>query len=78
MKARGDEDNRFLKSVGERICTIRKKKGISQVALSHKCDIEASNLRRIEAGNTNVTILMLKKISVALEIDLPTLLALPD
>lgn len=74
MKKRLETDEIFLKKLGKRISAIRKEKHISQVELSYNCDMEKSNMNRIESGNTNPTILMLKKISEALEIDLKELL----
>ncbi|WP_214073573.1 helix-turn-helix transcriptional regulator [Mucilaginibacter sp. dw_454] len=68
MKAREKEDGDFLAALGSRIAAIRKEKGVTQVELAYRCDIEKSNMRRIEAGNTNVTVLMLKRICTALEI----------
>jgi transcriptional regulator with XRE-family HTH domain len=74
MKVREKADDIFLQSLGSRIAAIRKEKHLTQVELSYRCDIEKSNMRRIEAGNTNTTVLMLKKIAVALDISLIELL----
>jgi transcriptional regulator with XRE-family HTH domain len=74
MKVREKADDIFLKALGNRIATIRKEKHITQIELSYRCDIEKTNMRRIEAGNTNPTILMLKKICNGLGISLPELL----
>lgn len=74
MKKREISDATYLKKLGKRIATIRKEKGMKQVELSYACDIEKQNMYRIEAGKTNPTVLMLKKISVALEVNLNELL----
>lgn len=74
MKVREKADDIFLQTLGNRISTIRKEKHITQVELSYRCDIEKTNMRRIEAGNTNPTILMLKKIAAGLEISVKELL----
>ncbi|HTE01628.1 MAG TPA: helix-turn-helix transcriptional regulator [Mucilaginibacter sp.] len=74
MKSREKADDIFLQSLGNRIATIRKGKHMTQVELSYRCDIEKPNMRRIEAGNTNPTILMLKKIAAGLEVNLNELL----
>jgi transcriptional regulator with XRE-family HTH domain len=73
MKQREKAEDDFLKELGGRIAAIRKAKGITQVELSYRCDIEKSNMRRIEAGNTNVTMLMLRKVCSALDIPLSDL-----
>jgi transcriptional regulator with XRE-family HTH domain len=67
------EERLFLKELGERIKTIRKEKGITQVELGHRCDLEKPNMNRLENGGTNPTALTLKKICVALEIDMEEL-----
>ncbi|MEI8203912.1 MAG: helix-turn-helix transcriptional regulator [Bacteroidota bacterium] len=62
------EDERLYSMVGTRIKTIREQKGLSQQDLSLICNIEKTNLSRIEAGRTNLTIKNLYKISKALKI----------
>jgi transcriptional regulator with XRE-family HTH domain len=78
MKVREKADDIFLQTLGNRIASIRKEKHITQVELSYRCDIEKTNMRRIEAGNTNPTILMLKKIAAGLGISLKELLDFND
>ena len=74
MKAREKADEAYLRALGNRIATVRKEKALTQVELSYRCDIEKSNMRRIEAGNTNPTVLMLRKICAGLDITLTELL----
>lgn len=64
----------YLKGIGNNIKTIRQSKGMSQVALANACEIEKPNMRRIEAGNTNVTAKTLYKIAKALEVTVPDLM----
>jgi ribosome-binding protein aMBF1 (putative translation factor) len=68
-------DNGILKKIGENIVRIRQAKGLKQIDLAAKLDMEDSSLRRIEKGRVNSTILMLKRISEALEVDLNTLIS---
>lgn len=63
-------DKDFLIRIGQRIQEIRQDKGLTQIELSYRCEMERSNMRRIEAGGTNPTILTLKKIAEALEVEL--------
>ena len=63
----------LLVALGERIQELRKEKGLTQIELSYRCEMERSNMRRIEAGGTNPTIATLKKISSALGISLSEL-----
>lgn len=74
MKVREKADDIFLQALGSRIATMRKEQHMTQVELSYRCDIEKSNMRRIEAGNTNPTVLMLKKIAAGLGVSLIELL----
>jgi ribosome-binding protein aMBF1 (putative translation factor) len=60
--------------LGDRIVQLRKSKGIKQIDLAHKLEIEDSALRRIEKGRTNCTLWLLHRISKALDISLPELL----
>jgi len=71
---RNKDDREFLKQLGKRITTIRKQKGLTQIELGYRCDIEKPNINRLEKGGTNPTILTLRKICKELEIDLDELL----
>ncbi len=64
-----DKDT-ILKHIGTNIKNIRESKGISQQKLAADCNFEKSNMSRIEAGNTNPTIITLYKIAVALDVDI--------
>lgn len=68
------EDGLFLKQLGKRISDIRKEKGLTQVELGFRADMEKPNMNRIEKGGTNPTVLTLRKISAALGVDLTELL----
>ena len=70
-----DNDTRFLAELGRRIGKIRKERGITQVELGFRIDMEGPNVNRLEKGGTNPTILTLKKVCAALEVDLEDLLA---
>jgi len=68
-----DHEKSFLTRLGENITRLRKEKSLTQVQLSEKCEIEKSNLIRIEKGRTNPTSLTLLRISKALEIAIAAL-----
>jgi transcriptional regulator with XRE-family HTH domain len=78
MEVRKKDDVVFLKKLGERISTLRKQKGMLQVELASLLDIEKSNMSRIEAGKTNPTILLLRKICLVLEIQIEDLIKDPE
>jgi len=43
----------FQIALGKKIRQLREEKNISQTELGNLCDIERSNMNRIEVGNTN-------------------------
>jgi len=57
-----------LKLIGERIRTIRKEKKLSQEELANLCDIELSQINRIELGKINTSISHLLLIAKTLEV----------
>ena len=61
------------KKIGERIVQLREDRGLKQIDLANKLEIEDSALRRIESGRTNCTIWTLYRISQALEVSVPEL-----
>lgn len=72
------EDTNHLEEVyavlGQRIRDQRKARGLKQVELANICDVEPSNLNRIEKGRTNPTIRTLTLIANALGMSLSTLM----
>ncbi len=63
-------DTEFLAKIGDRIKELRLKKSISQTKLAEVCHTEKANMSRIESGKTNITVLTLKKISEALNVQI--------
>ena len=45
-----------IKNIAKRIKDIRRSKGLTVQEVAYRCDIERSNLSRIEAGRTNLTL----------------------
>ena len=74
MYKRDKVEAEYLKNLGKRIKTLRKEKNIKQVELGYSCDIEKQSMSRIEAGNTNPSVLLLRKIAEILGISLSELL----
>ena len=64
------EKRTALIRIGKNIRKIREEKNISQQDLAAICNFEKSNMSRIEAGRTNLTIDTLLKISDALQVKL--------
>ena len=67
-------DKEFLKKLGKRIVELRKQKSLKQIDLAGILEMEDSSLRRIESGRVNSTIVMLRKISKALNVSIDELL----
>ena len=63
-------DLKFLVSLGERIKELRIEKNMTQNELAIQCNFEKASMSRIESGKTNITVLTLRKISKALEVDI--------
>ena len=63
-------DPKFLSLLGARIRTLRMSKEMTQNELANQCEFEKASMSRIEGGKTNITILTLRKISRALDIDI--------
>ncbi len=63
-------EKKFLVNLGANIKEIRLKKKLTQNDLAIQCHFEKASMSRIESGKTNVTVLTLRKISNALEVDM--------
>jgi len=67
-----------LTHIGLNIKRIREEKKISQQDLAADCNFEKSNMSRIEAGRTNLTIGTLLKICDALNVKLRDILEINE
>ena len=63
-----------LARLGENIRTLRKEKGWTQEVFAEAANINDKEVSHIEAGNRNITIETLIKISLALKVDSTKLL----
>lgn len=64
------EKEKVLIKIGLRIKELRESKNMTQQELAYRCNFEKSNMNRIEAGRSNLTIGTLLKICHALEVKL--------
>ncbi len=63
-------DETLQKKVGMRIQEIRELKNISQQELAAMCNLEKSNMSRLESGRVNSTLATLNKIAQGLEVNI--------
>lgn len=63
------EKNKLLISFGRHLKSKRLKLGISAAELARRTYMEKSHISRLEKGETNPTLVTLKKICDALEVD---------
>lgn len=59
-----------IKNIAKRIKDIRRNKKLTVQEVAYRCDIERSNLSRIEAGRTNLTIKTICLICNALDVNI--------
>ena len=63
-------DPKFLVYLGNRIKVLRLERNISQASLAIECEFDKASMSRIESGKSNITILNLRKICRALNVEL--------
>jgi XRE family aerobic/anaerobic benzoate catabolism transcriptional regulator len=68
------DDARFLHGLGERLRTIRARRGMSRRILSQQADMSERYIAQMEAGDGNVSILKLRAIARALGVAITDLL----
>lgn len=61
------------KRFGDHLVKLRKSKGLTSAELARRAYMERSNIARLETGRQNPSLLILKKISIALEISIQEL-----
>lgn len=72
------EETELYFIVGRKIKILREKKGLTQLDLSSLCDMEKTNISRIESGKTNLTLKNLYKIATALETSMSEIVAINE
>ena len=72
------QDEAFLAMVGERVRAARGRKGISRRALSEKSGVSPRYLAQLEGGKGNISIILLLRISQALDLSIEALVTRDD
>jgi len=60
----------ILKNLGLKIKKLRREKGLTQEVLAEKVNIHPTYVGKIESGKNNISVIMLYKISRALDVKL--------
>jgi len=64
------KEKEFIEKLGKRIKALRLSKELRQNEVAYRCNFDKSSYNNIEAGERNITITTLLKISNALQIDI--------
>ena len=74
-KPAGDADAHFVAELGSRIRRLRERRGISRRRLSHESGISERYLAQIEAGDGNISVMLLRRVAQTLGVGVAQLLA---
>lgn len=69
-----DSDQTLLTGIGRKIKELRVNSGLSQERLAFKCDLDRTYIGSVERGERNISIINLKKIATALDVNLHEML----
>jgi len=70
-------ENDFLRSLGTRVRQLRNRREMTRKMVSQQADVSERHLAQLEAGEGNVSIVLLRRIAAALEVSLADLFAVP-
>jgi XRE family aerobic/anaerobic benzoate catabolism transcriptional regulator len=69
-----DAENEFLIALGKRVREIRERRGMARKILARDADVSERYLAQLESGDGNVSIVLLRRIALALGVPLTELL----
>jgi XRE family aerobic/anaerobic benzoate catabolism transcriptional regulator len=70
-----DSNDGFLLSLGKRVRELRNRRGLTRKMMSREADVSERHLAQLEAGEGNVSIVLLRRIATALHVSLAELFA---
>jgi XRE family aerobic/anaerobic benzoate catabolism transcriptional regulator len=70
----GSEDG-FLEFLGKRVRALRNRRGLTRKMMAREADVSERHLAQLEAGEGNVSIVLLRRIAAALHVSLEELFA---
>lgn len=62
------KDEKLLVQIGDKIRKIRTERGLSQEFLANECEVDYSQINRMELGKVNFSVSYLSKIASALKV----------
>lgn len=65
-----DKNKEYLQQIGNNLRKIRNKAGFSQQELADNSNVAKSTIQRIEKGELNPSVILLRNISDAMNVDL--------
>jgi XRE family transcriptional regulator, aerobic/anaerobic benzoate catabolism transcriptional regulator len=68
-------EDRFLLFLGKRVRELRNRRGMTRKMTAREADVSERHLAQLEAGEGNVSIVLLRRIATALSVSLPELFA---
>ncbi|HTP95548.1 MAG TPA: helix-turn-helix transcriptional regulator [Burkholderiales bacterium] len=75
---RPSQDQEFLKALGRRVREIRERKGATRKLVARNAEISERHLAHLESGEGNISIALLRRTALALDVTLSELLATED
>lgn len=78
LKKEDKEKTKILKRLGDHIVKLRKSQNITSAEFARRCDMERSNIARVEMGRANLTVYNLLRIAKALNIEVSELIKIFD
>jgi XRE family transcriptional regulator, aerobic/anaerobic benzoate catabolism transcriptional regulator len=68
-------DGNFLISLGKRVRELRNRRGMTRKQVSQEADVSERHLAQLEAGDGNISVVLLRRIAAALNVSLAHLFA---
>ena len=68
-------EDRFLASLGKRVRELRDRRGVTRRVAAREADVSERHLAQLEAGEGNISIVLLRRIAAALDVSLAELFA---
>lgn len=68
-------DEEFLGTLGKRVRDLRERRGMTRKLLAREADVSERHLGQLESGNGNISVILLRRIAIALNVSLGEVLA---